>query len=81
VTKPLRSNIVELRERVLEAAWWGAVAALDEMTDDEVRRISDFDDITGKAARWLLAYRETVNKRRRSTQEALHEWRLNGRSV
>ena len=75
MSKPQPTSIVVLREEVLKAAWRGAVAALDAMTDAEVRLVSHSDDIAGRAAQWLLEYRRRDTERRQRVQVALRVWR------
>jgi hypothetical protein len=72
-------KVSAIRDAALTAAWWGAVAALDKTTDEELALVAALDDTAGEAAQWLLEYRRRDTERRRHTQEALHGWRESSR--
>jgi hypothetical protein len=73
--EPPDPRIIQIRDAALTAAWWGAVAALEQTTDEELGLVADLDGIVGQAARWLVEYRRRDTERRRRMQEALHGWR------
>jgi len=76
--QPHAARVVNIHDGALKAAWWGAVAALDETTDGELALVAGLDGIAGEAAQWLLEYRSRDTERRRRMQEALHGWRQRG---
>jgi hypothetical protein len=77
--QPPDPRVIQIRDAALTAAWWGAVAALDKTTDEELALVAGLDDIAGEAAQWLFEYRRRDIERRRRMQEALHGWRQRGR--
>jgi hypothetical protein len=77
--QPPDPRIIEIRDAALTGALWGAVAALEKITDEDLALLAGVDGIAGEAAQWLLGYRHRDTERRRRMQEALHGWRQEGR--